>query len=258
MADQIASKARESHFINPVELHAFVDAIKAGELDSAHRMMLGWTSQSGVANFSSLLLKLLGNTQSESRLLRLLQRLGQQQLVALGLNVVLDQLVEQLVPTAISAFAQFAPGWFVISGCRPSSAIVDVVVLSSEGDYHCRELKHRPVKGTSNRHVEGLLGFNYFFIGVLDLVPIQGIRALWINGTSVDFHLQNLESGSYIDQIDDLLHLYRQAQVPFHRLSEVLGCGGLALAQVLSEPLKSVEQWPFLDSSRSFVWSIGL
>lgn len=244
MVDQRVFKKRESHAGHSVDLHAFIDAVESGALDSAHAILSAWHSQSCAPDCSSLIPDLFENRQYESRLLPLLQRWDRQKLIALGLVTVLDQLLQQSVPTAISALAQFAPGWFVISGCRPSSEIVDVVVLSLEGNYYCHQIKDRPFKYGCNRHSEGLLGFNYSFIGILNLPPIQGIHALWINGTRVDFHLQNLESASYIDQIDDLLYLYRQSQVPFHRLSEVLGCGGLALSQVLSEPLKCIEQWP--------------
>ena len=206
-------------------------------------MLLDWHSQSCAPQRSSLIPGLLGNRQYESRLLPLLQRWDRQKLVALGLDTVLDQVTQQLVPTAISALAQLAPGYFVISGCRPSSTIVDVVILSLEGKYYCREIKSRRFKSGCNRHSEGLLGFNYSFIGILNLPSFQGFRALWINGTRVDFHLQNLEDSSYVDQIDDLLHLYRQAEVPLDYFPEFISRDLFVLGGVLREPLRDVSQW---------------
>lgn len=243
MADHPVTKSCERESNSFVDLLTFVDAIQSGDLDSAHAILLAWHTQSCDLDCSSLIPGLLGNRQHESRLLPLLQRWDRQKLVALGLDTVLDQLAQQLVPTAISALAQFAPGYYVVSGCRPSSALVDVVVLSFEGKYYCRQIKSRRFKSGCNRHSEGLLGFNYSFIGILNLPRIQGVRAIWINGTRVDFSLQNLEDSSYIDQIDDLLHLYRQAEVPLDYFPELIGRDFFALAGVLREPLRDVSKW---------------
>ena len=243
MVDDPVSTAGQRESNSSEDLLTFIDAIKSGALDTAHGMLLGWNSESDIPDFSCLIPSLLGNRQYESRLLPLLQRWDRQKLIVLGLVTVLDQLLQQSVPTAISALAQFAPGWFVISGCRPSSEIVDVVVLSLEGNYYCHEIKDRRFKYGCNRHSEGLLGFNYSFIGIFHLPPIQGIRALWINGTRVDFQLQNVEACSYIDQIDDLLYLHHQAEVPLDYFPELIGRGLFALASVLREPLRDINQW---------------
>ena len=243
MADHPVTKSCERESSSFVDLLTFVDAIQSGELDSAHAILFAWHTQSCDPDCSSLIPGLLGNRQHESRLLPLLQRWDRQKLVALGLDTVLDQLVQQLVPTAISALAQIAPGYFVISGCRPSPTTVDVVVLSLEGKYYCRQIKGLRFKYSYNRHSEGLLGFNYSFIGILHLPRIQGVRAIWINGTRVDSSHQNLEGSSYIDQIDDLLHLYRQAEVPLDYFPELIGGDFFALASLLREPLRDVSQW---------------
>lgn len=178
-----------------------------------------------------------------SRLLPVLHRWDQNQLTDAGLDRVRSQLEQQTVPAAVSALARFAPGWFVIHGCRPSPGPVEVVVLTIEGRCHLHRIKDACFRYQASRHAEDRLGHNYSFVSVFQLPDASGIRQIWINGVQVSCEIQNLSDSPYVDQIDDLLHIFQQAQVPFDRLPELVPQGPLEMAKMLREPLKCQTQW---------------
>ena len=179
-----------------------------------------------------------------SRLLPILHRWDQNQLAASGMDRVRSLLEQLTVPVAVSALARFAPGWYVIQGCRPSPGPVEVVVLTIEGGCHLHRIKDSCFRYQSSRHAEDRLGHNYSFVGVLQLPDASGIQQIWVNGVQVSCEIQNLSDSPYVDQIDDLLHIFQQAQVPFDRLPELVHHGPLEMAKMLREPLKRQTKWP--------------
>ena len=64
---------------------------------------------------------------------------------------------------------------------------------------------------SSSRHAEDRLGHNYSFVSVLQLPDASG--TIWINGVQVSCEIQNLSDSPYVDQIDELLHIFQQAQL---------------------------------------------
>ena len=94
-----------------------------------------------------------------------------------------------------------------------------------------------------SRHQEGYLGVNYSFVGILQCADCSGIHNLWINGVPVSFSVQNLSDARYVDQIDDLIYLFQQAQVPLDCFPDLIPQGAFELARVLREPLKDQAQW---------------
>ena len=62
------------------------------------------------------------------------------------------------------------------------------------------------------------------------------------NGAS-PFSIQNLSEARYVDQIDDLLFLFQQAQVPLDCLPDLIPQGSFELVKILREPLRSQDQW---------------
>ena len=105
----------------------------------------------------------------------------------------------------------------------------------------------------SSRHAEGLLGTNYSFVGVIYYPECSGFKQIWINGSCTPFTVQNLSNALYVDQIDDLLYLFQQAQIPLDRLPDLIPQGAFELAKALREPLKDQSQW--IDCIRQrFLW----
>ena len=178
-----------------------------------------------------------------SRLLPVLQSWNQEQLATAGLNRVTTQLEQLCFPAAISSLARFASGWYGIQGCRASPAPTEVIFLTLDGQWIIQTLKYSCFRYSSNRHAEGCLGFNYSFIGVFDLGQIDGIRDIWINGARMAFYVQNLSDSLYVDQVDDLLFLFQEAQVPLSYLPELMCNGPFELVKELRRPLQQQKKW---------------
>ena len=60
---------------------------------------------------------------------------------------------------------------------------------------------------------------------------------------SSSLSIQNVSEARYVDQIDDLLFLFQQAQVPLDCLPDLIPQGSFELVKILREPLKSQDQW---------------
>ena len=148
-----------------------------------------------------------------SRFLPMLQRWDQEQLAASGLNRVQMHLEQLTVPAAVSSLVRFAPGWYGIQGCRPSPDSVEIVILTIEGQWNFHTIQEGCFRHQLSRHQEGYLGVNYSFIGILQCADCSGIHNLWINGVP-DPSLFRIFRIRYVDQIDDLIYLFQQAQVP--------------------------------------------
>lgn len=178
-----------------------------------------------------------------ARLLPLLQRWNQEQLATAGLNRVVAQLEQLTVPVAISNLARFAPGWYGIQGCRPSPGIVEIVILSTDGQWRIFSIRKSVYRHDVTRHPEGHLSCNYSFVGVFNVPDVSALQSVWINGSRATFNIENLSDSLYLDKIDDLLHLYRQARVPIDQLPELMSEGLYDLAYALQKPLKAKSRW---------------
>ena len=162
-----------------------------------------------------------------TRLLPVLQSWNQEQLATAGLNRVLALLEQLCVPAAISSLARFASGWYGIQGCRPCSDPIEIVALTLDGHWMVRGVDDASFRYPSSRHAEGLLGTNYSFVGVIHCSDCSGFKEVWINGSRTPFTIQNLSNSLYVDQIDDLLYLFQQAQLPLDRLPDLIPQGVL-------------------------------
>ena len=180
------------------------------------------------------------------RCLPLLKQYSPECLVASGLNLIGHCWEQRIVPTSLVAFLGMGHGLYVIAGCRPSNAQVELVVQTGANIWIHRVSQCQPYKFPENRYAEGLLGFNYGFLCVFRVPDHQGIRQIWVNGFAVNFAVQNLEEAPYLDQIDDLLHLCRLVHVPISQLPELLDDGLFALACRLRDPLRNNTDWPLL------------
>lgn len=190
-----------------------------------------------------------------SRLLPILQSSDQEKFAEAGLNRVLTQLSQRLVPIAVHATLRMGPGLFVIAGFRPSNSKVEIMVQTFEGRWIHRELKQQPSKFPQGRHVEGLMGFNYGFIGVFQVEDDDAIQKIWVNGFPVDVVMQNLEESAFLDQVDDLLHLCRHVHVPLNKLPEILDDGLFALVCRLRDPLRNSTAWTKFVSQDEMIGS---
>jgi hypothetical protein len=178
------------------------------------------------------------------RCLPLLKQYSSECLVASGLNLIGHSWEQRVVPTSLVAFLSVGHGLYVIAGCRPSNAQVELVVQTGANIWIHRGSQCQPCKFPENRYAEGLLGFNYGFLCVFRVPDHQGIRQIWVNGFAVNFAVQNLEDAPYLDQIDDLLHLCRLVHLPISQLPELLDDGLFALACRLRDPLRNNTDWP--------------
>lgn len=183
-----------------------------------------------------------------SRLLPVLQRWNQEQLAGAGLDRLLTQLRQRTVPASVISILRLGHGLYVCAGCRPSNARVELVVQTCGGRWIHRELNQKPSKFHQNRHAEGLMGFNYGFIGAFRVEDDEAIRQVWINGFSVDIVVQNIEETAFIDQVDDLLHLCRRIDLPLNELPSVLDDGLFAIVCRLRDPLRDRTVWSDLVS----------
>ena len=188
-----------------------------------------------------------------SRLLPILHRWDQNQLAASGMDRVRSLLEQLTVPVAVSALARFAPGWYVIQGCRPSPGPVDIVIVSNEGQWLSRTIDRSIHRQEPSRHSDGLLSWNYSFVGVLNISEVSALQDIWINGSRINTLIENLSDSLYIDKITDLLHLYREAHVPIDQLPELMAEGLYALASTLQKPLKDKNRWSeYVRNEESF------
>ena len=57
------------------------------------------------------------------------------------------------------------------------------------------------------------------------------------------FYVQNLSDSLYVDQVDDLLFLFQEAQVPLSYLPELMCNGPFELVKELRRPLQQQKKW---------------
>lgn len=189
-----------------------------------------------------------------SRLLPVLTRWNQEELRHGGLNLVRSQLEQSIIPSSVISTLYFGKGLYVIAGCRPSSAPVEILIYTNRGSWVHRQVQSRPSKFPQNRYEEGLMGFNYGYIGFFQLPGFAtGINQLWVNGFPVDIVVQNLEESSYLDQVDDLLHLCRLIHLPSSELPAVMDDGLFTIACCLRDPLRDCSRWPELISEDEII-----
>ena len=227
----------------PLISPTFDQAIAQADFGAIRQSIVDLIVQKQGAAFSAELSEYNDLAKVVSRLLPMLQRWDQEQLAASGINRAQKQLEQLCVPAVISSLVRFAPGWYGIQGCRPSPDPVEIVILTIDGQWILHTIEDGCFRYQVNRHPEGLLGINYSFVGILRFADCSGIHNLWVNGTSVPFSMQNMSEARYVDQIDDLLFLFQQAQVPLDCLPDLIPQGPFELVKILREPLRSQDQW---------------
>ena len=86
---------------------------------------------------------------------------------------------------------------------------------------------------------------------LLRLPAGESLDQVWVNGCSVPWEIQQLQGWPYLEAVDRLLSLCRDAQVPLRSLPHGLqGCLGPALLE-LSQPLRDSSIWPqFIQRSQ--------
>ena len=219
-------------------------AVVKGDFEAIHKLMGDLIlSKQGQALSSELLRNSSLRKKYVLTFFPILQRWDYDQLISAGLDIVYKQLEQLTLPSAISAFACFAPEWYVIQGCRPSPGPVEIVVLTFNGEWMTHTITDGCFRSQISRHAEGNLGFNYSFVGILNTPDASGIKTMWINGTRVVCEIQNCSDSLYVDQIDDLLYLYRQAETPLDVFPDLIPKGVFELAKILSHPLKQQNNW---------------
>ena len=227
----------------PSTSHSFCQAIEDANFDAIQKHLAQIFRQKHGPEFFEELIRLASQKIYVSRLLPVLQCCNREQLIGAGLKSLVLQLEQIAVPASIHSFACFAPGWYVISGCRPSPDSVEVVILSADGKWILHEISNASFRHELSRYGEHCLGYNYSFFGVIRCAELFGIQGVWINGTRVSYELQNISNGTYISQVDDLLHLFRLSQVPLDILPNLIPNGAFELVKVLSEPLRRQNNW---------------
>ena len=180
----------------------------------------------------------------DARCLPLLKQYSSECLDASGLRLICQVWEQRVVPAAVVALLRMGHGLYVIAGCRPSNAQVELVVQTAANVWFHRFCQVQPFKFPENRYSEGLLGFNYGFLCVFRIPDHHVIRQIWINGFCVEFDVQNLEESPYLDQIDDVFHLCRLVHLPLSQLPDLLDDGLFALACRLRDPLRNKTDWP--------------
>ena len=178
-----------------------------------------------------------------ARCLPLLKQYSPDCLDASGLNLVCQVWEQCVVPASVISLLSMGHGLYVIAGCRPSNALVELVIQTGSNVWIHRGSQGQPCKFPENRYAEGLLGFNYGFLCVFRVPDRHAIRQIWVNGFSTAFDVQNLQEAPYLDQVDDLLHLCRLVHLPLSQLPDLLDDGLFALACRLRDPLRDKAIW---------------
>lgn len=233
---------------------AFAQAVAKADFSSINQLIVNTILQKQGHVLAKDLAQLSSQRSYVSRLLPLLQQpWNQEQLIAAGLDRVNRQLEQLIVPAAISVMARFSSDWYVIQGCRPSPGLVEIMVLTINGKWSIHTIADACFRSQSNRYAEGYLGYNYLFVGIIHLPDSPGIQEIWINGAKVNFEIQNCSDSLYIQQIDDLLNIYRQAETPIDRLPELMSQGLYGLANVLQKPFEDTKSWStFIRKENSY------
>ena len=178
------------------------------------------------------------------RCLPLLKQYSSECLDAFGLNMVCQAWEQRVVPASVVACLSMGNGLYVIGGCRPSNADVELVVHAGSNIWSHHVSQCQPCKFPENRHVEGLFGCNYGYLCVFRLSVHHVLRQVWVNGFSVPFVVQNLEDAPYLDQIDDLLHLCQLIHLPLGQLPDLMDNSLFALSCRLRDSLRNDSDWP--------------
>ena len=178
------------------------------------------------------------------RCLPLIKQYSPECLDSFGLNLICQAWEQRVVSASVVSLLSLGHGLYVIAGCRPSSAQVELVVQTGSNVWIHRVSQCQPCKFPESRYSEGLLGFNYGFLFVFRVPDHHVIRQIWINGCSVAFSIQNLEDSPYLDQIDDLFNLCRLVHFPLSQLPDLLDDGLFSLACRLRDPLRNTTDWP--------------
>ena len=242
---------------------SIVSALERSDLNSASRLLADWLEgfdgHREMSSASSPLADDLRNLAKPLnwRCLPLLKQYTPERLNASGLNLMSQAWQQSVVPASVIAFLSMGNGIYVIAGCRPSNAPAEFVIKTDCNHWIHHFCGCHPSKFPVNRYQEGLLGFNYGFIGIFSIPMHQSISQVWVNGFCTEFAVQNLEESSYLDQVDDLLHLCRLVHLPLKSLPSLLDDGLFALACRLRDPLRNLEDWPSLINQDELIGGLG-
>ena len=179
----------------------------------------------------------------QERCLPLLKQYSPECLDSFGLNMVCQAWEQRVVPASVIAFLSMGNGLYVIAGCRPSNAVVEIAVHAGSNVWSHHVSRCRPSSSLKST-CRGLFGCNYGYLCVFRLSVHHVVRQVWVNGFSVPYVVQNLADLPYLDQIDDLLHLCQLIHLPLGQLPDLIDDGLFALSCRLRDSLRNNSDLP--------------